>query len=84
MSPFFHSGCRQYVHETGMCALRKLPFGFVWVNNNLPSASQHRKASIALFGKIQRHAQRLLQMRSLVQNLVTDVIALQDMKSSLF
>ena len=37
-----------------MCALRKLPRGFVWVNNHLPTASQHRKASVLLFQRISR------------------------------
>ena len=48
------SGCRQYVHESGMCALRKLPSGLVWINNHLPSATQHRKASVILFTKIKK------------------------------
>lgn len=76
------SGCRQYVHESGMAAVRRLPSGLVWINNHLPSAMQTRKASVHLFIRIQQHAHRLAQMRAEVLRVVADVAALQTLKES--
>jgi hypothetical protein len=62
-----------------MCALRKLPQGMVWVNNHLPVASQHRKASVLLFRRISQYAHNLLTWRPLVLQLIQDVLEYAEM-----
>jgi len=46
----------------------------VWVNNHLPVASQHRKASVLLFRRISQYAHNLAVWRPLVLQVIDDVL----------
>lgn len=75
---------RTYIHSTGMCQVRMVSDGFVWVNNHLTTASQHRQANMMLFRTFTSVIRRAMEMKELVYTLVEDAIDIVMMKKGIY